>query len=164
MTTSSIVRLILAVTLAAIAAGCGPEPSASLQRVSHPVALAGTSWRLVAVRGVAPPAGADVTLSFGPDGRVSGDGPCNGFGGTFTYEAASGRLALGDLVSTKRACVDPARGQLETAYFEALRTATEASGDPEGRLVLTGSGAELVLEVAGRPVGPPVEASPPPSG
>jgi heat shock protein HslJ len=155
------VRLLVAVTLAAlVAGGCAVEPPASPIRISHPTSLAGTTWRLVAIEGRRPPAGPDLTLSFEADGRVAGEGACNGFGGSFLYEAASGRLRIADLVSTKRACVEPARNDVEAAYFAALRAVADASGDSEGRLVLTGAGGELVLEVGPRPVGPPIEASP----
>ena len=153
-------RLVTAVLLVFALAGCAAEPPASLIRISHPTTLAGTTWRLVSIEGRRPPVGPDLTLSFEPDGRVAGEGACNGFGGSFLYEAATGRLRIDDLVSTKRACVEPARNDVETAYFAALRTVADASGDPEGRLVLPGGGAELLLAVGPRPVGPPIEASP----
>jgi putative lipoprotein len=153
-------RLVTAVLLVIAVAGCAAEPPASLIRVSRPTTLAGTTWRLVAIGDRRPPAGPEISISFEADGRVAGDGACNAFGGSFSYEPATGRLRIADLVSTKRACVEAALNEVEAAYFAALRGAAEAGVDPEGRLVLTGEGAELRLEVGPRPVGPPIEGSP----
>ena len=140
--------------VAALLAACAPEPPASPIRVSHPIELAGTAWTLVSIQDRPPTAGPAVTLEFA-DGRVSGNGSCNSFGGSFTYDPATGALRIGDLVSTKRACVDAARNDLEGAYLTALRGAADASIDAAGRLVITGATAPLVLDVFGQPVGPP---------
>lgn len=58
------------------------------------------------------------TLSFGADGRASGDGSCNHFGGT--YEAKDGKLTFGALSSTMMACLEPGVMEQETAYLNAL--------------------------------------------
>ena len=149
-------RLLALIALALVALGCAPEPaSSSLTRVSHPSDLAGTSWELVTIGGAAPSSGPAVSLVFGR-GEVSGTGSCNAFGGSYAYDPSTGALRLGDLVSTKRACIEAGRNELEAAYLAALRTATDASIDEDGRLVISGAGAELVLRVGGVPVGPPV--------
>ena len=150
-------------SFAVLLAACGGDPAGTPGRVSHPVALAGTSWRLVSLGDRVPPPGNDLTIRFGADGRLSGTGGCNSFGGAFGYEAATGLLEIGDLASTKRACAEPARNQAEAAYLVALRGVTEAAGDPDGRLVLTGDGAELVFEVAGEVSAPPIEVPPDPA-
>ena len=157
-TASARLALLLLAAVAAIA--CAPEPSASLQRVSHPSSLSGTTWRVVAIQGRQPPVGRDLTLVFGPNGEVEGDGGCNSFGGIPTYVPATGALHIEALVSTKRACVEPARNEVEAAYLQALRTVAVASIDPDGRLVLTGAGAEVVLEVGPQQVGPGVTLPP----
>jgi heat shock protein HslJ len=156
-------RLGLVLVLALAVLGCAPEPASSaLTRVSHPTDLAGTAWELVTIGGAAPSSGPAVTLVFGR-GEVSGNGSCNAFGGSYAYEPSTGALHLGDLVSTKRACIEAGRNELEAAYLAALRAATDASMDENGRLVISGAGAQLVLAVAGQPVGPPVAGSPGPS-
>ena len=78
------------------------------------------------IQDLRPPLGPEVTLAFtGSD--ISGNGGCNAFNGSYTIDLASGSLHIGDLVSTKRACVEPGRADLENAYFAALRGAFEAA-------------------------------------
>jgi heat shock protein HslJ len=138
-------RALLAILIlgaALLAASCdavGPSGGPSASDLPDPV---GTAWRLTAIDGAAPPVGPDVTLVI-EAGRVSGEGPCNGFGGTLTGDLRSGVVAIADLVSTKRACVDAARGALETAYFAGLRSVTVASFAGPTRLLLSGAGREL---------------------
>jgi putative lipoprotein len=143
--------------IAGLVGACAAEPAASAIRVSHPTTLTGTTWRLVAIGGAAVPTGPDVTATFGP-GDVSGNGGCNSFGGAYRYDPTNGALAIGDLVSTKRACVEPLRNEVEAAALQALRTATRAEMDEAGRLVISGAGAELLLEVGPQPAGAPVPA------
>ena len=136
---------VLALALV-LAAACAPEPVPSLIRSSHPAALAGTTWTLVSIGGRTVPAGISASLTFG-NASLSGDGPCNGFGGTWTYIAATGALRIDQLVQSLRECIEPDRSALEAAYFDALRGVAGASIDTAGRLVLDGSGPELVLKV-----------------
>jgi putative lipoprotein len=147
------------VVLAALAGACAPEAAPSPIRVSHPSDLAGTAWELMTIGDRPPTAGQAVTLVFGR-GELSGNGSCNAFGGTYTYDPATGALRVDGLVSTKRACVEPARNELEAAYLATLRSAADASIDSAGRLVISGAGAPLVLAVGGVPVGPPITAPP----
>jgi putative lipoprotein len=152
--------VLLVGILVAILAACAPQPaSSSLTRISHPNDLAGTAWELVTIGGTAPSSGPSVTLLFGR-GEVSGNGSCNAFGGSYAYDPSTGALRVGDLVSTKRACIEPGRNEVEAAYLAALRAATDASIDENGRLVISGAGAPLVLAVGGVPVGPPVTQPP----
>ena len=148
------VAAIVAAIVVSIVVACGPEPPPSLVRDGHPTQLAGTAWRLVELRGVAPAPGPDVTLEFTGD-RLGGTAPCNSFGAAYAYDPATGALRIDALISTKRACVVGVRNDLEGAYFAALRTVTEADIDAAGRLVLVGSGGPVVFEVGGRPVLPP---------
>ena len=153
------VLIMVALLVSAIAGGCSPAAAPSLARDSHPATLEMTAWRLVAIQGRQPPAGSDATLHF-EAGRVAGNGGCNSFGGSYLYDVATGALAIGDLGSTKRACVEPARNDLEAAYFQALRGVATASVDPDGRLILGGSGAELVFVVGPQPGGPATVPTP----
>lgn len=129
---------------------CTLVPSTSPEGVpagSSPTGLAGTTWRLVSIQDLRPPLGPAVTLAFSAS-DISGNGGCNTFNGSYGFDPASGSLRIGDLGSTKRACVEPGRGDLENAFFAALRGAAAASLDSEGRLVLAGAGARLVFERA----------------
>jgi heat shock protein HslJ len=145
------VSLLLAAALLALGlTACTLAPSATpsgTPSASPPAGLAGTTWRLVSIQDLRPPLGPEVTLAFAAS-DISGNGGCNTFNGSYTIDPASGSLRIGDLGSTKRACVEPGRGDLENAYFAALRGAVAASLDSEGRLVLAGAGARLVFERA----------------
>ncbi len=90
------------------------------------------------------PAGPDIWITF-EGGKVSGDGGCNAFGGSYVDDTSDGALRIGELASTKRACVDPVRNDLEAGLFEALRGVAAAGVDGDGHLVLTGAGAELAF-------------------
>lgn len=155
----SIPSFVAVFVILLILAACAAEPPASLTRVSHPTTLAGTTWRLLSIQGRAVPAIPELTLAFDGD-RVSGNGGCNSFGGQFTYEPASGALAVSGLLSTMRACVEAARNDVESAYLKALQGVSLATIDADGHLVLTGEGAELVFAVGPRQVGVPIDASP----
>jgi heat shock protein HslJ len=141
------IAFLLGVTIVA----CSREAATPQPGRGRPATLDGTAWKLVAVQG-RPVAGSGASLAFARGG-VSGDGGCNRFGGSFSYESATGALTIDALASTKRACLEPARNDLEAAYLRALRGVSAATIDSEGRLVLSGSGAELVLVATRQPDG-----------
>jgi heat shock protein HslJ len=87
--------------------------------------LAGTEWQLVSL---GPPnseenvvAGTTPSASFGEDGRVTGNTGCNGYGGT--YEVRGDTIAIGRLVSTRRACLDQNANEQERRFLAALEGA-----------------------------------------
>lgn len=67
---------------------------------------------------------AHVTATFADDGRITGFGGCNGFGGSYALDGGSVRI--GPVTATRKACIDPeGSGELEGWYFAALeRVAT----------------------------------------
>ena len=84
------------------------------------VPLIGTQWELVELRGQ-PVAGLDraPNLTLGADdGRVSGFGGCNTFGGSYAVDQERLRLSFGQLVSTLKAC--PKGMDVEQTLYEAL--------------------------------------------
>lgn len=95
--------------------------------------LANTSWQLVSFGPEEAPAAvlpdSTITLEFGPEGDVGGEGGCNAYGGTYMLE--DGLLVLGELVSTLMACVDEDITEQESQYLAALNTAGpfEVTGD-----------------------------------
>ena len=119
--------------LALVVFALGAAVPAHAQGGSTP--LAGTSWLLVELNGQPlAPGGDPLTLQFAVDEqRVSGYGGCNEFSGPYTQNGAS--LRFGPLLSTRRACADPALNAQETAYFEALESTTRHSVEG-GQLVL----------------------------
>jgi heat shock protein HslJ len=98
--------------------------------------LEGSTWRLVEIAGQAVPETVLATLAFSEPGRVAGTAGCNGYTGTARLE--EGRLALGPLATTRRAC-EPQAMAFEQRYLAALATAQGLRRD----------GDRLLVEVAG---------------
>lgn len=96
----------LAVVVAAVMSG------SALARGGH--GLANTEWTL-ADNGA-------ITIKFSAEGRVSGSGGCNSYGGDYT--AHGKKLSFSPLISTKRACADETATRQEQEYFKALQAAT----------------------------------------
>ena len=137
------VALLLVVVLALLLAACGES---DLTRKAHPTTLAGSAWRAVAVNGRPPIAGSEPTVVFAA-GEVKGSAGCNSYGGRYAYDPSTGAIAFQDLGMTLMACAEPARNDIETLFTRAINQAATASIDPEGRLVLSGPGGEIVLTV-----------------
>ncbi|GAB3605845.1 hypothetical protein GCM10027413_12540 [Conyzicola nivalis] len=90
--------------------------------------------------------GTPVTLVIA-DEAVSGQGPCNVYGGDATIDGTD--VSIGTLTSTMMACEDDGRTQLETRYFAALETVTTSKlggGDP-ATLTLSGPDASLMFTI-----------------
>ena len=117
-----------------------------LRREAHPTNLAGTAWKVVTINGRAPVPGSEPTAVF-VAAEVKGSAGCNSYGGQYQYDASSGAIAFRDLGMTAMACAEPARNDVEALFTQAINQAASASIDPEGRLVLSGPGGEIVLEV-----------------
>jgi heat shock protein HslJ len=116
-----------------------PAPGATAPRSGAPAprpGLDGSTWRLVEIAGQAVPETVLATLAFSEPGRVAGTAGCNGYTGTARLE--EGRLALGPLATTRRAC-EPQAMAFEQRYLAALATAQGLRRD----------GDRLLVEVAG---------------
>jgi heat shock protein HslJ len=102
--------LILAALLALVAA-CA---SGSVRE------LRDREWRMTSVEGQAtlPEGISTPTAWFDTDGRFTGNTGCNSAGAAYTVKGDA--LTIRTLISTKRACLDPAGNRLERAYFEAI--------------------------------------------
>ena len=107
-------------------------------------ALGDAEWRLVelggraAVAGEGPAGGAH--LRFAADsGRVTGSTGCNRLAGPYTLDGD--RLRFGTLVSTRMACVDPARQRQEGDFMRALE-ATRRHAVAGDTLALLGDDAD----------------------
>ncbi len=92
-----------------------------------PATLDGVTWHATGINngrnGVeSVVTGTDPTAIFDPAGTISGDAGCNSFNGPATVDGSS--IAIGPLVSTKRACADEAATTQEAAYLAALEAAT----------------------------------------
>ena len=139
--------VLFVVVLALLLSACG---DADLTREAHPTTLAGSAWRVVSVNGRPAIAGREPTAIFAAT-DVKGSAGCNSYGGQYAYDAATGAIAFRNLAMTAMACAEPGRNDFEGIFSGALNRATSASIDPEGRLVLSGPGGEIVLAVDGVP-------------
>jgi putative lipoprotein len=134
----------LTLVLGAALAGCG-----SGINLDEPIE--GPLWRLaqLGTEPVAP--GSEAQVQFdAASGRVSGSGGCNRMSGAFTRSGVT--LRIGQLASTRMACIDPARAATEAQFISALeRTASYRLAGP-GRLALLDASGRTVatLSAAGR--------------
>jgi putative lipoprotein len=91
-------------------------------RQSAAGSIAANDWHLVEISGTAAIPTDEArrpTLHFSADSsRASGNGGCNTYSGT---AAISGQtITMSRLISTKRACIDPAMNAQETRFLSAL--------------------------------------------
>ena len=119
---------------------------AELTREARPTTLAGSAWRVVAINGRPPVLGSEPTAVFAA-AEVKGSSGCNSYSGGYRYDAATGAIEFGDMISTTAACAEPGRMEVERAFSTAMSQATSVSIDPQGRLLLSGTGWEMVLAV-----------------
>jgi heat shock protein HslJ len=104
--------------------------------------LARTEWRLTSFgeAGAQSPLieGTVVSIKFSTDGKVTGSGGCNSYGGQ--YRVHDENLSLGRLISTKRACAAQTVTEQERRYLEALGSAGKFKLAGEQLTILYGEG------------------------
>jgi heat shock protein HslJ len=93
-----------------------------------PLSLAGATWRVTFYNNGAGSAQSvlrdtELTVTFGDDGAVNGNGGCNLFRGP--YSVLGDRISFGKLVSTRRACISEPLNAQEQAFLKALANATK---------------------------------------
>ncbi len=103
--------------------------------------LAGTRWELESYAGTPAAEGASATLEFIDAAQVIGSGGCNSYGGSYAVEGDA--LTFSGIASTLMMCADEAVGAQETAFFEALNTATRYELTDEGLTIWYGDNQEL---------------------
>jgi heat shock protein HslJ len=135
--------ILFVVVLALLLSACG---EGDLTREAHPSTLTGSAWRVVSVNGRPPIAGSEPTAIFATT-DLKGSAGCNSYGGQYAYDPSTGSIAFRDIAQTLALCVEPARNDIEAQFMRAINQATSASIDPEGRLVLSGAGGEILLTV-----------------
>jgi len=122
----------------------------------QPQTLAGTAWQVDAYNNgreavVSVITGTQLTLEFAADGELRGSGGCNKFNGRYT--AGEGRLSIGQVASTRMACMQPEGSMAqEAAFLAALQSVTRASREADRLELRTASGA---LAVSARLAAPP---------
>lgn len=100
--------------------GCGPSTPAPGPVGAY---LENATWYLVSVDGRRPDSSAEVPwLRVAPaDGVVHGFAGCNSFNGP--YRAGGATLTFGPLATTRMACADARRSELERTVLEVLTAA-----------------------------------------
>ncbi len=104
--------------------------------------LAGTSWVVTRIDGRAPLRGEALSADFGVDGRLNGDSGCNHYSGLFIQDGST--IRVGELLSTRRACVDSDRQRQEVRVLAILQGETIVRYERE-RLNIRSSGGMLEL-------------------
>lgn len=132
---------------AGLLSACSQETPKSPQAV---VAAAGPtgSWEAATIAGLATVKPGS-TLVFGADGKVSGSGSCNSFGGTYKLSGDDG-LEFGPLATTRKACAPDVMAQ-ENAYLKALGDVRKWRVDSaSGQLSLANSGGEALVALSAK--------------
>jgi heat shock protein HslJ len=133
-------RFLSAVPVAALLLlpACGSDEPAG-------PALEGTTWNLTSIPSAEIPGDAVPSALF-QDGKVSGNGGCNTYGGS--YETSGEDLTFGPIASTMMAC-EPPQMELETAYLAALGQTASYAIDGEELALSDADGHELLRFRAG---------------
>lgn len=111
--------------------GCGGDPAALLQ---------GDAWTVDRIGDMAIGTDPAVTIAFDAEGRVTGRGPCNSFGGG--YGIGEEGLVLGPIAATMRMCPSPAM-EREAALFSVLKGTVPFDISADGVLTI-GRGANML--------------------
>lgn len=123
--------------LAACAAPSAGQPAPA----GAPEGLAGTSWVLSDLNG-APPV-AEATLQFDGEGRLAGSTGCNRYSGGYSVEGAT--MAVGQLISTKMACMADGAMTQEADFLGALGQAASYSIAGDTLTIEAADGASLTF-------------------
>lgn len=79
-------------------------------------------------------------ITFTADNKVSGNGGCNQYGGSYTLDA-DGKLNLGQMMATKMFC----QGVAEDEYLKILSKADKARIEDKNLVLYSGNQAVLVF-------------------
>jgi heat shock protein HslJ len=112
----------------------------SPERVPEPAELVG-AWLLEDLGGRGVMDMVQTTIVFDDEGRVSGNGGCNRYTGSYTFE--DGDLGFGPLAATKRMCPEAVMNQ-ETGFFVALDEVERVAVDGPF-LLISFAGSEMPL-------------------
>jgi len=113
---------------------------------SNAADLAGSEWRPTVIGDMQLPKDADIFVRFGAEGKLQGNGGCNGFFGS--YRIADGGLVIGPLGATQMACPEPIM-KTERAFMKALQAAKSFKRDRIDLELFDGNG-EVVMVLAQR--------------
>jgi heat shock protein HslJ len=139
------------------ASAAAPAPAAARPAVPPDPAVLGV-WKIEQARAAPLLHKLNARLDFAPDGRLVGNGGCNGITGAYTLQG--NRLALGPLATTRKACNEVLMEQ-EDRVLSALERAVTARVPPHGLLELLDADGTVLLRGSRLP--PASAASAPPA-
>ena len=113
--------------------GCGGEPAALLH---------GAEWVVEDIGGAGIIDRSRVTLVFDAEGRVTGQGPCNRYAGSYTLTGEN--LRFGRTAATMRACAKALMTQ-ERRFFDLLASIDRFGFSPDGALYLIARDATRIV-------------------
>ena len=139
-------RLPMLIITAMAISGCGTTVNSA---PSSDTSLTGTHWQLVELNGKTVAASEGRRVPFmvldKAQGRVSGNGGCNAFGGVFQQSADGLRLHFGQMMMTEMACADMA---LEGEFLKVLAMTDSYHLSAEGLQLYKAKMAPLAKFVA----------------
>lgn len=112
--------------------GCAGDPATLLQK--H-------EWKVAHLAGQAALTDPLISLTFSPDGRVSGLASCNRFGAGYTITGEGLKFEKG--MTSMMAC-DPPIMRQEQTFLKLLETVDRFSVEPDGSVLLLTSGQETI--------------------
>ena len=101
--------------------------------------LSGSEWRPRFMNASELPGEAHMLVHFNPDGRITGNGGCNQFFGSYTISGDT--IRIGPLVSTRKGC--PGLLEAETAFFATLEAAKSFAQDGDSLVLFDAAGTKL---------------------
>lgn len=101
--------------------------------------LVGGGWRPSFMSASELPAAARMLVHFDPEGKITGNGGCNQFFGS--YKITGDTIKIGPLVSTRKGC--PGLLEAETAFFATLESAKSFAQDGDSLVLFDAAGAKL---------------------
>lgn len=108
------------------------------------------SWRLASLGGAETPDSIMTVITIADDGKVSGRGGCNGFGGNATVRGRTIRFSR--MISTMMACAPDVMNQ-EQRFLKTLERVQRWSIERRtGRLVLLDPGARPLMTLEHAPI------------
>ncbi|GAA0424312.1 hypothetical protein GCM10009133_36100 [Cocleimonas flava] len=98
-------------------------------------------WEVNNINGTGVIANSKTNLTFAADGKISGLSGCNNYSGD--YKIHNGKLSIGKLAVTKKACQPEVNGQ-EIQFLNAIASVDDFSFNSEGFLVLKGNNDKTI--------------------
>jgi len=94
---------------------------------------------------------AKIVVTFGADGKVSGNAGCNNFNGA--YEVDGDKITVGPLAATEMACAEP-EGVMDTenAFLQALNNAATFTITGDALTIFDKDGSKLLVFTLAKPV------------